>query len=67
MSEAAAHRAPVWQTDDATVVVDGDHFPNATTRYEGVHVRVHHGWIVVTDDDTAYTVPRRRVQEVLER
>ena len=68
MSDAAVQlRPPIWESYDATVIVDGDDFPGATKRHEGVQARVHQCWVVLTDDGVTQAIPRRRVQEVFER
>jgi len=67
MSDAATQLSPpIWESDDATVIVDGEDFPAATKRYEGVQARVHQCWVVLTDDGETQAIPRRRVQEVFE-
>jgi len=57
------NKAPIWESDNATVVLDDD---CETTRHEDVTVRVHHGWVVVKTLEQTQTIPRRRVEEVFE-
>jgi len=69
MSEVAKptdddRRAPIWESDNATVVLNDD---GDRTNHEDVSVRVHHGWVVMSHLGETQTIPRHRVEEVFER
>lgn len=63
-SDEREEPTPVFESDDATVVLDDD---GVTTRHEDVRVLVYNAWVIIQDLGEETIIPRERVEEVFYR